>query len=70
MQGVRRAEAVDLDLFRRGEIGAPLDHIEVTGGAGAVPSALMLQSDPVLQRRVQYRIAWRGGDGKAVRQKR
>lgn len=46
-----------------------LHNIEVTCRAGAVAAAPVLQADVMFQCRIQYRIAWGGEDGKAVRQK-
>ena len=69
LQGVCGGESVDLDLFRRGKQVAALDHVEMTGGAGAVAAALVFHLDAVFERRIQYRIAWRGLYGKAIRQK-
>ena len=43
--------------------------VEVACRTGAVAAAFVLQADAVFKRRIQYRIAWSGGDGKAVRQK-
>ena len=69
LQGVRRGETVDFDIFwGRKTVVAP-DDIEVTGRAGAVAATLVFQCDPMRERRVQYRIASRRRDGKAVRQK-
>ena len=69
LQGVRCREAVGFNLFRGRESLSTLDDIELAGRAGAVAAALVFQIDPMFQRRIQYRIASRRGDGKAARQK-
>src|SRR5579884_1402125 len=68
-QTFRRAEAVRLDLFHRGEVLPALPYDHVAGRAGAVAAALMLQRDSMLQGSIQKRISLLSRNGAILRQK-